>query len=483
MKRFSFLSLLFLLIPVIVTAQQKTENLAFKILEQKAAAYEKQLTESLQTSLARYIPSSRFHLSARIYWNPDQIDKIKLKNEPLKKKENKLPGFPIYIREEVKTLDYYMGSGSVMRLRINVLLDENLPESYELFVKRFIPIQARFVAERGDHMVLSRIRFPEARDDAMPDKQLEPLVMDDATSSLISSLEKHHQDRANMEPVMIHPLLQRYISEYENHITEKLSAIINKYVDEKDFLTNVKFFWNPNELSQLQHLIVRTDPQGKVKLPGFTIFLEERDSIYEAISNSTRLMRMEVSVLLNKKVPKETEPFLKKAVPLSVKFMPERGDKLKVERGLFPTKKKPESTKQSIMEGPVANADQQDEVPQEEMGTEDDMNQGMQAGAQTPKAAQPFNSKDPVQVRSRNINSAFEQGNYRKGIELVNNALLAAKSEREKVSLMKMKGSLHFMLQEKEQAMLSWENVLASRPNDVEAQEILNYLKNESDNL
>ncbi|MGK0290688.1 MAG: flagellar biosynthesis/type III secretory pathway M-ring protein FliF/YscJ, partial [bacterium] len=322
------------------TFAQKIENLAFKILERKAVDYENALTKNIESSLKRYVSKDRFHITVRIYWNPAKLKELKFKNKPLKRKKGKLPGFPIFVREEEKSLDYYMGTGSVMRLLVTVLLDKNLPEKYKNFIYKLVPAQARFVPERGDAIKVIPVEFPEAKKlkgkkDGGVQKEI-PLGTDEATAAILEAIEKGRKKLLGDQPTIIHPVIQNYISQYEKHITKRLEKILKEYLDKKKFILNVKFFWNPGQITKLRLLVMRTDPQGKVKLPGLKMFLEEKNALYEAISNSTTLLRLEVTVLLDKNVPKSVDSFLNKAVPLSFKFIPARGDKLTIARANFP---------------------------------------------------------------------------------------------------------------------------------------------------
>ncbi len=421
--------------------EAKVENLAFKILQKQAAEYELALSNLITENLGKYVPENRFHLSVRIYWNPHKIDQLKMKSQELKQKSTKLPGFPVFIREEEKGLDYYLGAGSVMKLKVEVLIDEKLPARYTDFIYQMVPIQARFVPERGDTVSVTPIPFPETPDSQKAvavalDKDI-PLAGDDASAALLRSIADGKKQLEEMEPVILHPVLQRYITDYEKFITAKLKELVGEYVEEKHFLLSTKFYWNPEEINKLKSLVTKTDVEGKVKLPGFSIYVEERESLYEMMANSTTLLKMEISIMLDESVSPEVEPFLNKLIPMSIKIIPSRGDKLVIFRGHFPK----------------LGADLERELARK--------------GDKALKTDMEYENE---------INQAFYNGDYRRGVVLVD-LLLAKKTDPyERLPLLKKKGSLHLLLQEKELARAAWEEVKRINPESENTVEFLKQL-------
>lgn len=436
--------LVFVCFPAIAEeSEPQIENLAFKILQKQAAEYEIAISRMIEERLGKYIPENRFHLSVRIYWNPHKIDQLQQQNNTLKRKATKLPGFPVFVREEEKGLDYYMGAGSVMKLRVEVLIDQTLPKRYTDFVYQIVPIQARFVAERGDSVRVTAIPFPEVKEKKdengkkLPAGKDIPLTSDDASSALIQSIEEGKKQLGEMQPVILHPVLQKYISDYEKYMIEKLDTLVAEYVEKKKYLLNVKFYWNPEEINKLRTLVMRTDVDGKVKLPGFTIYLEERDSLYEMMANSTSLLKMEISLMLDESVSADVEPFMHKLIPMSVKIVPERGDRLIVFRGHFP-----------------------------KIG--DELRRALDRKSDK--------SLQTDQEFLNEITTAFYQGDYRRGLILVD-LLLAKKTDpHERLPLLEKKGSFHLLLQEPELARSAWEEVKRINPDSRETIEFLGYL-------
>jgi len=438
-------SLMVVFTPVLWAAQQKDlsaqssdqefDDLTFKILLKQAAEYEQALSVLMTKKLAKYVPEDRFHLSVRIYYKPNELQQMKQKST-LTRKSGKLPGFPVFVKEEEKGLDYYLGAGSVMKLKVEVLIDETLPKKYHEFINQLIPIQARFVPKRGDTVNVIPIPFPAVAKKVFPaDKEL-PLTTDDASVALMNSIEKGKKSLEEIEPVILHPVLQKYISDYEKFMAERLKRLVSEYVENKNFLLSVKFYWNPGEVNKLKKLVTKSDTDGKVKLPGFTIFLEERDAIYEMIAKSTTLLRMEISIMLDEVVSPEVEPFMKKLIPMSIKIVPKRGDKLTIFRGHFPR----------------VGAD-------------------FLAGRKGDKAL-----KTDLEFDNE-INQAFYQGDYRRGLVLVDLLLSKKTDPYERLPLLKKKGTFHLLLNEKELAKAAWEQVRRINPESSDTVEFLEHLK------
>ncbi|MCP4294156.1 MAG: hypothetical protein GY786_00945 [Proteobacteria bacterium] len=421
-----------------LNAQEDIENLAFKILQKQAAEYETALSERISSNIAKYVPSDRFHLSVRIFWNPSQLKKFQNQNQEIRNKSGKLPGFQVFVRNEEQSLDYYLGAGSILKLKIEILLDEKLKDKYSDFIYQLVPVQARFVPERGDSVTVTPIPFPAtAKGGKIPDEDV-PLVADNATQAVVSSVQKGMKELSDLKPIILHPVLQRYVGEYEEFIKEKLTRLISEYVSKKNFLLDVKFFWNADEIDKLKNLAVQSDPNGKLKLPGFTIYLEERDALYKTIANSTTLMRMDISIMLDDTVDGDVTPFLKKLVPLAVKIQEKRGDRLMIYTGHFPRK------------GKIRKSG---------------MNQ--KGGA----------AYSGVIESEDEILAAFESGEYRQGIILIDLQLSRTQNPKERIPLLKQKGSFHLMLQEKATAQEIWQEVQLMSPDDRETLELLEYLK------
>jgi|APSaa5957512622_1039677.scaffolds.fasta_scaffold24754_2 hypothetical protein len=427
--------------PIMVFGQENpanVENLGFKIMQKQAAEYEQSLTDLLTGSIAKYIPDDRFHLTVRIYWNPDKVRKLQSKNSELKQQSGKLPGFPIFVRAEEQSIDYYLGAGSVMKLKIEVLIDEKLPPGYTDFIYQLVPIQARFVSERGDAVQITPIPFPKTTSKPKDLTKADVPFADDASMALLNSISKSQKQLDDIKPVILHPVLQRYVSEYEEYIEEKLGLLISEYVTKENFLLSLKFYWNPDEINNLKRLVVQSDAEGKIKLPGFNVYVEERDSLYKTIANSTTLMRMEITLMLNESVSPDVEPFLHRLIPMAVKFKPERGDKLTIYRGHFPR------LGAKLKEIVAKSGDQK-------LKTDADL--------------------------QAEIDESFETGEYRRSIVLIDLLLAKTTNSHMRLPLLKKKGTLHLLLQEKELALSAWNQVKEITPDDEEIKRLLEYIQ------
>ncbi|MGK5091047.1 hypothetical protein WDW89_03400 [Deltaproteobacteria bacterium TL4] len=150
----------------------------------------------------------------------------------------------------------------------------------------------------------------------------------------------------------------------------------------------------------------------------------------KGVKNTSDEIRMDIEVLLNDTVAPEVDAFLKRSIPLIVSINPDRGDQLNISRKRFPEK-----------EGVITS---------EKLVT--------------------------LHRLQTQINTAFEAGDYVNGLALIQQALKVAVQRKDKLSLLKMKGSLHFLLQEKEQARETWKHVISLDPEDQDALQMLNSL-------
>ena len=62
-------------------------------------------------------------------------------------------------------------------------------------------------------------------------------------------------------------------------------------------------------------------------------------------------------------------------------------------------------------------------------------------------------------------------------MEWAEKGLKAAVKRADKIFILKMKGSLHFLLEEKEEALEMWRHVQRLDPNDKEVRQMLNNLE------
>ena len=143
-------------------------------------------------------------------------------------------------------------------------------------------------------------------------------------------------------------------------------------------------------------------------------------------------IKVAINLLLDDTVLPSVDIFLKEAIPLAINFDPKRGDSLEIIRKRFPER----ST---------------DSISPEQRG-----------------ALKDYRVK---------ILEAFQTGDYVSGLEWAEKGLKVAIKRSDKIFILKMKGSLHFLLEEKEEALDTWEHVQNLDPNDEEVRQMLENLE------
>jgi tetratricopeptide (TPR) repeat protein len=140
-------------------------NLVSQINNDKMSAFEDRLTRQINTELGRYVAKNQYVLTVKVVYNQEVVPVVQ--DPALSPDKQKLPGFPIFVRApdspavEDSTPPY-------TRLNVKVLLDETLPEYYERFARKLIPIVARFDAARGDQVIVTKETFPYLKPDQLP---------------------------------------------------------------------------------------------------------------------------------------------------------------------------------------------------------------------------------------------------------------------------------------------------------------------------
>jgi hypothetical protein len=154
--------------------QQASEELLNRVSNPKIQAYEEQLTQRINTELSRYIGKNQYVLSVKVLWNPEVVPVVQ--NPALSQDKQKLPGFPIFVRapDSPQVED---STPSFSRMTVRVLLDETLPEYYERFVRKIVPIVARFDSQRGDQVIVVKETFPFLNKDQQPPTLPEKYLM------------------------------------------------------------------------------------------------------------------------------------------------------------------------------------------------------------------------------------------------------------------------------------------------------------------
>ena len=334
-----------------------------KNLTLKTAAFEQSLKLNIDQLLARYLSPERFNVSVIIDWDKKLLQEVQLKNLPLDPDTSKADA----VNEEVEGDSVISESlkrnhelkEALKSVQVSVLLDNTLPETQEQFVKKLIPAQEFFSADRGDTVSVERTSFPKPFSDS--------------------------------------------IAPYEEQIVRrKLTELLLNYVAKTDFVVNVKFS------------------------------LIEKNSETENAPPSASNIKMAINLLLDDTVLPSVDTFLKEAVPLAVNFDSKRGDSLAIIRKIFP-----ERSEDSIS-------------PEQRTALKD------------------------YRVK---ILEAFQTGDYVSGLEWAEKGLKVAVKRSDKIFILKMKGSLHFLLEEKDEALEMWEHVQRLDPKDEEVRQMLNNLE------
>jgi tetratricopeptide (TPR) repeat protein len=148
-------------------AAAQTENLLDRISNQRMRDFEERLTNNINGALNRYVSHSQYVLSVKVIWNRDIIPVAQTPG--ISPTKQKLPGFPIFVNAPgAATGDE--SAPPFVRMLVKVLIDETLPEYYERFIRKIVPVVARFDAARGDQVVVLKETFPvkNKEEDAPP---------------------------------------------------------------------------------------------------------------------------------------------------------------------------------------------------------------------------------------------------------------------------------------------------------------------------
>ncbi len=331
-----------------------------KRLSLKTAAFEQSLKIDIDQLLSRYLSPERFNVSVIINWDQKLLQEVQLKNLPLEEDASKTETSNDDEDDVSETTKRNHELKEALKsVQISVLLDNTLPETQEQFLKKLIPAQEFYLADRGDTVTVERTSFPKPFSDS--------------------------------------------IAPYEEQIVRrKLTELLMKYIAKTDFVVNVKFS------------LIESNEETKNEPP------------------SSSNIKMAINLLLDETVLPRVDTFLKEAVPLAINFDKDRGDKLAIIRKDFP-----ERSDSSL-------------TPEQRGALKD------------------YRAK---------ILEAFQTGDYVAGLEWAAKGLKVAVKRSDKIFILKMKGSLHFLLEEKEEALEMWEHVQRLDPKDEEVRQMLDNME------
>jgi len=330
-----------------------------KRLSLKTAAFEQSLKLDLDQLLSRYLSPERFNVSVIINWDQKLLQEVQLKNLPLEADVTKADTTDDDTDLSESTKRNHELKEALKSVQVSVLLDNTLPETQEQFLKRLIPAQEFYLADRGDTVTVERTSFPKPFSDS--------------------------------------------IAPYEEQIVRrKLTELLLKYVAKTDFVVNVKFS-----------------------------LIESNEETTNAPPSASNI-KMEINLLLDETVLPTVDTFLKEAIPLAINFDQKRGDTLAIIRKDFPERS-------------------DSSLSPEQRG-----------------ALKDYRAK---------ILEAFQTGDYVAGLEWAAKGLKVAVKRSDKIFILKMKGSLHFLLEEKEEALEMWQHVQRLDPKDEEVRQMLDNLE------
>ncbi|MDP7175355.1 MAG: hypothetical protein QF647_04015 [SAR324 cluster bacterium] len=330
-----------------------------KRLSLKTAAFEQSLKLDLDQLLSRYLSPERFNVSVIINWDQKLLQEVQLKNLPLEADATKADTSDDDTDLSESTKRNHELKEALKSVQVSVLLDNTLPETQEQFLKKLIPAQEFYLADRGDTVTVERTSFPKPFSDS--------------------------------------------IAPYEEQIVRrKLTELLLKYVAKTDFVVNVKFS-----------------------------LIESNEETTNAPPSASNI-KMEINLLLDETVLPSVDTFLKEAIPLAINFDQKLGDTLAIIRKDFPERS-------------------DSSLSPEQRG-----------------ALKDYRAK---------ILEAFQTGDYVAGLEWAAKGLKVAVKRSDKIFILKMKGSLHFLLEEKEEALEMWQHVQRLDPKDEEVRQMLDNLE------
>ena len=267
---------------------------------------------------------------------------------------------------------------------------------------------------------------------------------DDDEDDVSETTKRNHELKEALKSVQISVLLDNTLPETQEQFLMKLIPAQEFYLADRGDTVTVERTSFPKPFSDsiapyeeqivrrkltelLMKYIAKTDFVVNVK---FSLIESNEETKNEPPSSSN--IKMAINLLLDETVLPRVDTFLKEAVPLAINFDKDRGDKLAIIRKDFP-----ERSDSSL-------------TPEQRGALKD------------------YRAK---------ILEAFQTGDYVAGLEWAAKGLKVAVKRSDKIFILKMKGSLHFLLEEKEEALEMWEHVQRLDPKDEEVLQMLDNME------
>ena len=266
----------------------------------------------------------------------------------------------------------------------------------------------------------------------------------DEDTDLAESSKRNHELKEALKSVQVSVLLDNTLPETQEKFLMKLIPAQEFYLVDRGDTVTVERTSFPKPFSDsiapyeeqivrrkltelLLKYVAKTDFVVNVKFS----LIENNEETKNAPPSASNI-KMEINILLDETVLPTVDTFLKEAIPLAINFDQKRGDTLAIIRKDFPERS-------------------DSSLSPEQRG-----------------ALKDYRAK---------ILEAFQTGDYVAGLEWAAKGLKVAVKRSDKIFILKMKGSLHFLLEEKEEALEMWQHVQRLDPKDEEVSQMLENLE------
>ena len=446
------------------------KEISVGVIAKSIASYEEYIQQKFHEGLAEHISEKRFTITARIEWDTNKLEALNSIED---------------IKASSAEVDIRLGS-AISKLETSVLIDQGLPARYDDFVGQLILSQYFFRPKRGDQFEIKRAVFPA--------------------------------------PNFLGNDFQARLLVYENDLQKRFHAAIVEHIEKDSLDVSARIIWDQQKLEDLKFQYQKDSQHSE----------SEQD-----VQFITAVNKIQVSLLLDQNLSKENETFVKSLIAAQGDFQSQRGDSIKVQRIIFPAKgslvatyeQKLEQKLQELLENYIhsrnffvkirllsANDSNQVGAPPVHVGVvlndlldpkldefvkqvipftlnidtkkgdvievkrerfpDSQGNSGsFQSNGSTLLTTGSVITKQQIANVFEQIKIHYEQMNYVKAMELTNQALLTVSERSQKVQLLKMKGSLHYLMQDPQNAKKAWNEVLRIEPNDEEAKQSLDMIR------
>lgn len=274
---------------------------------------------------------------------------------------------------------------------------------------------------------------------------------------------------------LLNRIANKRMAEFEQRLTDDLNAHLARYVSRHQYVVAVKVIWNPDIVPIIENPELTKDQQ---KLPGFPIFVKSPDSAV-ADESTPPFTRLEVKVLVDETLPEYYERFVRKLVPIVVRFDYNRGDQVVVLKETFPVLPKedqppPTLPERELMQHLGTTTAPGALPPQQMVPASGGMMAAMPGGGQQ----QPRQERQTNPVEAAQI--AYDEGRYRDALRIVQSAFAQSTSNRERSMFLGMEGSIYFTLNDAAAAQAAWRRAVAFDANNMEIHQALNFVESQA---